>query len=147
MAKLEHRVAHELPGSVAEQREADGRRVDDGAVGAVARQHIRRVVGEKPVPRLALAQRDLGALSLRDVARHGEERRHPAVALFDVHVLPDPELATIDADGGKFPVRDWNPLGHLPLVESDALLMVVAPNELEVHATDDTAVIRTAAKE
>ena len=96
MTVLEHRVADELSDRVAQQREADRRRVDDRAVGAVARQHVRGMLGEKAIARLALAQRDLGAFSLGDVARDGEERRHPAVALLDVDVLADPQLAAVE---------------------------------------------------
>src|SRR5579884_501206 len=75
------------------------------------------------------------------LARNGEERRHPTVALLDVHVLPDPQLAPVDGDGGKFPVRDGDAVGDLFLVERDALRMVVAAHEVEIHPADDPRLV------
>ena len=55
----------EIGGGVAEQREAHRRRVEDRAVRRLARQHVRRMLGEKAIALLALAQRDLGASCAR----------------------------------------------------------------------------------
>ena len=137
MTELEYRHANEIVRRIAEHRDADLRRVENGAGRRLPAQHVGRMVGEKAVALFALAQRDLGHLPFGDVACDGEQRRHRAVALLDVHVLADPQLAAVDRDDREFPVRDGNSLEHLLLVERDALLVMIASHELEIHSARD----------
>jgi hypothetical protein len=144
MTELEYRRSDEIARGISEHRRADRRGVDDGPRRRLTAQHVRRVVGEETISLLALAERDLGDLALRDVACDGEERGDLAVPLFDVNVLADPEVAPVGGEDRKFPVRDGDPLGDLSLVQGNALLVIIAPNELQIHVADDALVVGTA---
>ena len=64
-----------------------------------------------------------------------------------MHVLADPQLATVERDRRELPVGDRNALGHLLLVQRDALLVIVAANELQIHPAHDAAVVGAAAEQ
>ena len=142
MAALEYGRPDEVCSVIAEEGETHRRRVENRAIGGLSRQHVRRVLGEKPMPLFAFAERELRVFSLGDVAGDGEERGHFPVALLDVHVLANPQLAAVERDRRKFPVGHRDAVSHLPLVERDTLVVIIAPDKLQVDPADDTRLAR-----